>query len=122
MLGIEKFARDKPQAIDKVGEEYMFELDAWSPEKAVQDAAAEGITLTDEHWVVINILRERYRAYGQASSARALTAVLEHEFSHGQGRQRLYELFPGGPVSQGCKIAGLPLPPYSSDPSFGSFQ
>jgi tRNA 2-thiouridine synthesizing protein E len=85
-------------------------------------AEAEKIFLTDEHWAIINFLRERYRGHGDAKNARELLGELEENFTDGQGRRGLYELFPGGPVSQASRIAGLPLPPYSSDPSFGSVE
>ncbi len=78
--------------------------------------------LTDEHWEIVIYLRERYREHGDAASAREILSELEEGFSGGHGRRRLYELFPGGPVSQASRIAGLPLPPYSSDPSFGSVE
>jgi tRNA 2-thiouridine synthesizing protein E len=32
----------------------------------------------------------------------------------------LFEIIPGGPVAQGCRLAGLKPPPGSVDPSFGS--
>lgn len=103
-------------------EGHMFGLAHWSPLVAKHQAEAEGIFLTDEHWAVINFLRDRYRRLGDAKSAREIMGDLEERFTDGHGRGILYELFPGGPVSQASRIAGLPLPPYSSDPSFGSVE
>jgi tRNA 2-thiouridine synthesizing protein E len=100
----------------------MFELESWSPLHAQRQAKAEGIYLTDEHWEIIIYLRERYRKLGAASNAREVLHELEEKFSPGEGRRHLYELFPLGPVSQASRLAGLPLPPHSSDPSFGSVQ
>ncbi len=100
----------------------MFGLTPWSPLVAQRQAKAEGLFLTDEHWEIIIYLRERYRKTGSAHSAREVLKELEKKFSNGHGRRSLYELFPGGPVSQGSRLAGIPVPPYSSDPSFGSVQ
>jgi tRNA 2-thiouridine synthesizing protein E len=103
-------------------EGYMFGLEHWSPLIAQLRARAEEISLTDEHWEIVIYLRERYRHHGLAGSARELLGELEERFCEGRGRRKLYELFPGGPVSQGSRIAGVPLPPYSSDRSFGSVE
>jgi tRNA 2-thiouridine synthesizing protein E len=100
----------------------MFGLAPWSPLSAQRQAEAEGLFLTDAHWEIVIHLRERYREHGDAKSAREILRELEEKFSDGHGRRNLYELFPGGPVSQASRIAGLPLPPYSSDPSFGSVE
>lgn len=97
----------------------MFDLAPWSPLSAQQQAEAEGVFLTDEHWEIIMYLRERYRERGVASSAREIMQELQEKFSE-HGKLSLYELFPGGPVSQASRIGGVPLPPYSSDPSFGT--
>jgi tRNA 2-thiouridine synthesizing protein E len=119
MLDIGKFIRyDRLDANDPEGN--LFDLDSWTPKKALQLAEKEGIVLTDEHWEVITSLREGYRKHGGTMSARDIARELEDEFSGGQGRRSLYELFPGGPVTQGCRIAGLPMPPGSVDASFGS--
>ncbi len=100
----------------------MFGLAHWSPLFANRQAQAEGVFLADEHWAIINYLRERYREHGDAKSAREIMSELEEKFTDGHGRGSLYEMFPGGPVSQASRIAGLPLPPYSSDPSFGTVE
>jgi tRNA 2-thiouridine synthesizing protein E len=100
----------------------MYGLEPWSPLTAHRQAEAEGLFLTDEHWEIVIYLRERYRERGGAGSAREVLKELEARFSDGHGRRSLYELFPGGPVGQASRIAGLPLPPYSSDPSFGSAE
>lgn len=122
MLDINKVVgREALTRLDPEG--HMYELDHWSPRIARDLAAAEGIAdLTEEHWQVIIHLRDRYREHGRAASARELMRELEQEFSPGGGRRHLYELFPGGPISQGCRIAGVPLPPYCKDPSFGSVE
>lgn len=101
---------------------FLAELDDWSASKAEEIAREEGITLTDAHWDVINLLRENYRHHGLAPHARQLLNGLEERFGRDGGRKYLYQLFPHGPISQGCRIAGLPLPAYSSDPSFGSVE
>ncbi|MDP1897425.1 MAG: TusE/DsrC/DsvC family sulfur relay protein [Sulfurimicrobium sp.] len=100
----------------------LAELDDWSVRKAEEMAREEGLTLTEAHWEVIHLLRENYRHHGLAPHARQLLGGLEERFGREGGRKYLYQLFPRGPISQGCKIAGLPLPPYSSDLSFGSVE
>lgn len=95
-------------------------LGPWSKSIAIDLAAKEGITLTPAHWEVIEALRNHYQENGPDANARSLLQCMEVEFADRGGKQYLYELFPRGPVNQASRIAGLPLPPHSSDPSFGS--
>lgn len=120
MLDVLKYAHDE-RLIERDPDGHLFDLEPWSPRRCEQRALAEGIELTEAHWEVIHALREHYREHGPAS-ARQLTALLKATFTAGQGGARLYELFPGGPVTQGCKLAGLPVPSGSIDKSFGSTQ
>jgi len=65
---------------------------------------------------------QEYFAKNASVNVRHLHDALEEHF-HGRGGLRfLYELFPGGPVAQGCRIAGLQPPAGSTDRSFGSVQ
>lgn len=121
MLDINKIIKDA-HLLETDPEGNLFDLEHWSPLVAQQLAKAEGIVLSDEHWEIIIYVRERYRHHGMAGSARELLRKLEEKFCDGRGRKGLYELFPAGPVSQASRIAGLPLPPYSSDHSFGSVE
>ena len=121
MLDINK-AINNARSFESDPDGNLFGLEHWSPLVAQSLAKKEKIDLSDKHWDIIIYLRERYRKQGMAGSARVLLRELEEEFCNGHGRKELYELFPGGPVSQGSRIAGLPLPPYSSDPSFGSVE
>lgn len=100
----------------------MTELPEWSEEMAAELAAKEGIQLSEEHMEVIHLLREHYRMHGHDMSGPKLLRALEEPFGARGGRKHLYELFPGGPITQGCKFAGLPPPPYSKDLSFGSVE
>ncbi len=120
MLDVNKATDPRLTQLDPEG--HMFGLEPWSPLSAQHLAEAEGIELTEEHWEIIVYLRERYRHNGPAKHAREILQELEEKFCEGKGRRHLYELFPRGPVSQASRLAGLPLPPYSSDPSFGSVQ
>lgn len=110
------------RAIEQDPEGYLLELPPWSASRARELAAEEKIELTDEHWNVVNFLRDRFVREGQAKSGRQLVEALEKIYSDKGGRRYLYTLFPGGPVTQGCRIAGLPLPAYTTDPHFGSSE
>lgn len=98
----------------------MYGLDHWSPLAAIKMAREEGIEeLSEAHWNVIYSLRNHYRIHGRSTSAREVIHLLEQDFAEQGGHRFLYELFPKGPVSQGSRLAGIPAPPNSSDPSFG---
>jgi len=98
----------------------MYDLERWSPLIAIRLARAEGIDeLTEAHWQVIYALRTFYMEHGCADNARVVMQMLAADFADEGGRRYLYELFPQGPVNQGSRLAGAPVPPHASDPSFG---
>ncbi len=92
----------------------------WTELIARQTAANENIELGDEHWEVIYFLRSHCQANGSACSARLLLKAMSANFKQRGGKKYLYTLFPRGPVFQATKIAGIPLPAYTLDLSFGS--
>lgn len=98
----------------------MYGLEHWSPMTAKQLARQEGIEeLTEAHWHVVYALRNFYRDYGNTMTGRRMMELLEQDFAAEGGRRYLYELFPKGPINQGSRIAGVPVPLNFSDPSFG---
>lgn len=100
----------------------LMELPEWSEAVAEQIAAGEGMELNEDHWSAVKSLRNRYAGGASHRHARELVNFLEEMFAEKGGRKYLYQLFPGGPVTQGCKIAGLPIPADSKDPGFGTTQ
>lgn len=72
-------------------------------------AQAEGITLTDAHWQVVNYLRDEYREHGHTPNFRNMLKGVS-EIMPEVDSKALYDLFPVGPAKQGAKVAGLPQP------------
>lgn len=96
-------------ATDRQG--YLKDIGNWSYGLATAMAAADDIDLTDEHWEVINFLREYYETYRVAPPVRILVRALRKALGEEKGNSRyLYRLFPLGPAKQACKYAGLPKP------------
>jgi tRNA 2-thiouridine synthesizing protein E len=93
---------------------------SWTEDAARSLALEEGIELTEAHWSVIRFLRQYYEKQGMVNHARTLTEALEEKFQIQGGLKYLYTLFPAGPVYQGAKIAGVPVPGDTVNPSFGS--
>ncbi|MEI7537219.1 MAG: TusE/DsrC/DsvC family sulfur relay protein [Comamonadaceae bacterium] len=92
-------------------EGYLLNLAEWTPEAAAYLAEEEKVPLTDNHWEVINFLREYYNEYQIAPAVRVLTKAIGKQFGEEKGNSKyLYDLFPYGPAKQACKIAGLPKP------------
>jgi tRNA 2-thiouridine synthesizing protein E len=119
MYDINKYIADQ-RLEGRDPEGYLAEVAHWSPLVANKLAAEEGLTLGDDHWEVIYCLREHFRKLGPDWTARQMTRELEKDFAGAGGRRFLYTLFPGGPLAQGCKLAGLPLPQGTLNDSFGS--
>lgn len=95
-------------------------LNEWNEEQAGTIASKLGIELTDEHLQVVHSLREHYREHGESDNGQLLTDMLASAFSSQGGKKYLYRLFSQGPVSQGLRIADLPLPANAEDASFGT--
>jgi TusE/DsrC/DsvC family sulfur relay protein len=92
-------------------EGYLLNLADWTKEAAGHLAEEEKVPLTDNHWEVINFLREYYNEYQIAPAVRVLTKAIGKQFGEEKGNSKyLYDLFPYGPAKQACKIAGLPKP------------
>ncbi len=99
------FIEIKGQQIELDEDGFIVEPDLWSIEIATYFAKEEGVDeLTDEHWKIINYLKDYFKQFGIAPMVRK---VLK---DNAVSMQRLYELFPSGPAKGACKIAGLPKP------------
>ncbi|HQA07173.1 MAG TPA: TusE/DsrC/DsvC family sulfur relay protein [Syntrophomonadaceae bacterium] len=76
----------------------------WDEEVAAVLAQTEEVELTEEHWKIINYLRQYYADFGVAPMVRKLLK------DTGKTQAEIYDLFPSGPGKGACKIAGLPKP------------
>ena len=93
----------------------------WTRGAAQETAKQEGLTLTDEHWEVIRALQSYYARHDEgAINLRELHDALDEKFHIRGGLKHLYQILPGGPIAQGCRLAGLKAPFMASDTSFGS--
>ncbi|WP_210395076.1 TusE/DsrC/DsvC family sulfur relay protein [Motiliproteus sediminis] len=96
-------------ALDPEG--YLQNLADWSPEVARQLAHAEGIELQDEHWEIIELLRDFYAEYQLSPAMRILVKQTGIRYGKEKGNSmHLLRLFPGSPAKLASKLAGLPKP------------
>lgn len=72
-------------------------------------AQAEGIELNDDHWKIVEYLRNQFREHGHTPNFRAMLKDVG-ELMPGCDSKALYDLFPGGPAKQGARVAALPKP------------
>lgn len=84
---------------------FLEDSDLWNEEIAKALALTEDVEeLTEEHWVLINYLRDYYQKFGVAPMIRKLCKET------GFNLKKVYELFPSGPAKGACKVAGLMKP------------
>ena len=92
-------------------EGYLANLNDWEKDVATVMAKEDDIDLSEDHWEIINFLREYYEEYQIAPAVRVLTKAVGKKLGKDKGNSKyLYELFPYGPGKQACKFAGLPKP------------
>ncbi len=84
---------------------FLVNPDDWNEDIARELAKEEGITeLTEQHWKVIQFMRQDYKERGQIPTIRRI------KNAGGVPVQELYKLFPDGPAKKAAKIAGLGKP------------
>ncbi len=91
----------------------------WDIKVAETVAIDDGLSLNDDHWDLIRALQEYYRKV-EFPKLRQIKDALEEKFHSRGGMKYLYQIIPGGPVAEGCRLAGLNVPAGAIDKSFGS--
>ncbi len=96
--------------------------DGWTSKEAQKTAKQEGLKIEEEElWEAVRALQEYYVKHAeQPINVRELHDALDEKFHGKGGIKYLYQLFPGGPVAQGCRLAGLKAPAGATSEGFGS--
>ena len=89
---------------------YLTDITSWNEDVAKVIAASEGIDdLTQEHWDLINYLRDAYvNENGEQPNNRAINKAMSKAWGRKVDSKAVFALFPLGPSKQAGKIAGLP--------------
>lgn len=96
-------------ATDKEG--FLVDCQQWTPAVAQQLAEQQGISLSPQHWEIIDAVRQYYQRYELSPAMRPLTRYLKQQLGEQQGSSiYLLQLFPGSPAKLASLIAGLPKP------------
>jgi len=101
-------------ALDPEG--YLVNLDEWSPEVAQALAKDEALELRDEHWELIELIRQFYAEFDHSPAMRPLVKYISLHLGKDKGRSiyLMQQLPPndktGSPPKRLARIAGLPKP------------
>ncbi|MCH2663466.1 TusE/DsrC/DsvC family sulfur relay protein [bacterium] len=86
-------------------EGFIQEPEKWNEDIARDIAKGIGIPdLSEDHWSVVNYIREYYLKFEIAPLIRRLCKMTQKDID------TIYDLFPDGPADGACKVAGLPTP------------
>ncbi|MDP2433581.1 MAG: TusE/DsrC/DsvC family sulfur relay protein [Pseudomonadota bacterium] len=92
-------------------EGYLANLGDWAEDVAEFLAGQDKLTLAEDHWKIINYMRDYFNEYGTAPNLRMLQKGLKEEFGSEWGDKKfLFDLFPYGPAKQAGRYAGTPKP------------
>jgi tRNA 2-thiouridine synthesizing protein E len=100
------------QVVNTDRDGFLKDLSDWSADTADQLAESESIVLTEDHWELINLIRDFYMTYKISPTMRVLVRRTGEKLGPEKGRSiHLLTLFPDSPLKLLSKIAGLPKPP-----------
>ena len=86
---------------------YLLNLSDWTEAVAEAIAKQEGIELTQQHWDIINYLRDEHFNNNNEPMERQLLKDIGKKWGTKPTSKEVYVLFPLAPTKQGRKIAGL---------------
>ncbi len=99
------FVEVNGQQIEVDEDGFVVDPELWNEQIVQQFARLEEVgELTENHWKVINYLRNYWTQFGTAPMIRKLCKET------GFTLQEIYAMFPSGPAKGACKLAGLPKP------------
>jgi len=100
------------QTPQRNNEGFLEDAWAWTPEVAEAIAAEDAIELSENHWEIIEFLRDFYKQHEVSPpSNRLFVKAVKEAFGEQKGNSiYLMQLFPGTPAKTACRIAGLPRP------------
>lgn len=89
---------------------YLVNLNDWNEDLAKVIADAEGVgELTEQHWDIINYLRDEYFNNNENQpNERTILKDMGKKWGTKPTSKDMYALFPQMPSKQGGKVAGLP--------------
>ncbi|WP_447044223.1 TusE/DsrC/DsvC family sulfur relay protein [Vreelandella sp. H-I2] len=100
---------EKQWELDPEG--YLVNQAEWNETIAQLMAEEEGLTLTQAHWEIIDVVRAFYQRYEMAPAMRPLVKATKNALGEEKGRSiYLMQLFPGSPAKRIARLAGLPKP------------
>jgi TusE/DsrC/DsvC family sulfur relay protein len=100
-----------PTDIHLLNDGRLANLSDWNEDIAQQLASQDGLKLEDDHWQVINTMRDYYSEYGVSPVKKLLKRSLKQRSqSEKFNDDFMNTLFPNGVLTQGSKIAGIPVP------------
>jgi len=84
---------------------FIQDPDLWNEGVAAALADTESVAeMTEDHWKLVNYIRNYYLEFGIAPMIRKLCKETGFKLKY------IYEMFPSGPAKGACKVAGLPKP------------
>ncbi len=93
------------RVFDVDGDGFLTNPGEWNREVAAMIARYDGIDeMSENHWAVVNIIRENFEQHGNAPMIRKICQET------GLKLREIYDLFPLGPARGACRVAGLPKP------------
>jgi tRNA 2-thiouridine synthesizing protein E len=97
------------KTIEATATGFLVNTEDWDKAVAEHIAQAEGLTLTQDHWDVIEYLRDAYLNHnGEQPNNRHIMKAMEEKWGRKIDNKALFDLFPGNPSKQAGRIAGLP--------------
>lgn len=100
-------------AVERDPDGYLMDPDDWNREMACLMASEwNNLTLTDEHFAIIEFMRSWFVEHQIVPDVRDVTKHLTEttDMTKKQAKQYLFELFPHGYMQQACQVAGMRRP------------
>lgn len=97
------------KTIETTANGYLVNIEDWSEDLAKHIADEEGVDLTEQHWDLMNFLRDEYLTNSQNQpNTRNILKAMAAKWDRKLSQKDIYDLFPKDPSKQGGRIAGLP--------------